>query len=85
MDDNYKNNNNSFGGEQYDFEDDYYKQFKIIMSIVFIFLICFFGFLVYNFILNCSPKRKKGILQEDSLVPAKIINEPKKTEIMIEL
>ena len=55
------------------------------MSIVFIFVLCFFGFLVYNMILCYLPKRKKTLLQEDSLIPAKIVNEPKKEEIMIEL
>ena len=55
------------------------------MSIVFIFVLCFLGFLVYNMILCYLPKRKKTLLQEDSLIPAKIVNEPKKEEIMIEL
>jgi hypothetical protein len=85
MADNYNKNNNTIGEEQYDFEDDYYKEFKFIMSIVFIFVLCFFGFLVYNMILCYLPKRKKTLLQEDSLIPAKIVNEPKKEEIMIEL
>ena len=77
--------NHIINEEQYDFEDDYYKEFKFIMSIVFIFVLCFFGFLVYNMILCYLPKRKKTLLQEDSLIPAKIVNEPKKEEIMIEL
>ena len=85
MADNYNKNNKTIGEEQYDFEDDYYKEFKFIMSIVFIFVLCFFGFLVYNMILCYLPKRKKTLLQEDSLIPAKIVNEPKKEEIMIEL
>ena len=85
MADNYNKNNNTIGEEQYDFEDDYYKEFKFIMSIVFVFVLCFFGFLVYNMILCYLPKRKKTLLQEDSLIPAKIVNEPKKEEIMIEL
>ena len=85
MADNYNKNNNTIGEEQYDFEDDYYKEFKFIMSIVFIFVLCFFRFLVYNMILCYLPKRKKTLLQEDSLIPAKIVNEPKKEEIMIEL
>ena len=76
MADNYKDNNTI--GEENDFEDDYYKQFKFIMSIVFIFVLCFFGFIIYNIILSYMPKRKKTLLQEDSLVPAKIENEPKK-------
>lgn len=85
MADNYNKNNNTIGEEQFDFEDDYYKQFKFIMSIVFIFLLCFFGFLIYNIVLFYMPKKKKFLLQEDSLIPAKIVNEPKKKEIMIEL
>ena len=84
MADNY-NNNNTNGEDHFDFEDDYYSQFKIIMSIAFIFVLCFIGFLLYNLIVCYMPKRRKGILQEDSLIPAKIVNEPKKTEIMIEL
>ena len=85
MADNYNKNNNTIGEEQYDFEDDYYKEFKFIMTLVFIFVLCFFGFLVYNMILCYLPKRKRTLLQEDSLIPAKIVNEPKKEEIMIEL
>ena len=85
MADNYNKNNKTIGEEQYDFEDDYYKEFKFIMSIVFIFVLCFFGFLVYNMILCYLPKWRKKKLQEESLQPAKIENEPRKKEIMIEL
>jgi hypothetical protein len=84
MADNYKTNN-TIGEDNYVFEDDYYNQFKFIMSILVFFLLCFFGFLAYNIVMEYWPKKKKILLQEDSLIPAQIINEPKKQEIMIEL
>ena len=84
MAENYKTNN-TIGEDNYVFEDDYYNQFKFIMSILVFFLLCFFGFLAYNIVMEYWPKKKKILLQEDSLIPAQIINEPKKQEIMIEL
>ena len=68
-------------------DDEVIKQFKFIVTIVFIILLLFLGYFVYNLIKCYLPKwRKKAILQEEKLQPAQIINEPKKYEgVMIEL
>lgn len=75
------------GAETNEIDDDVIKQFKFIITLVFIILLCSLGYFVYNLIRCYLPKwRKKSNLQEESLQPAKIVNEPKKGEgIMIEL
>lgn len=67
--------------------DEMVTQFKILIVIIFILLIFFLGCYVYNLIKCYLPKwRNKKKLQEESLQPANIVNEPKKGEgIMIEL
>ena len=66
-------------------DDEVIRQFKIIIVIVFILLLCSLGYFVYNLIKCYLPKWRKKKLQEESLQPAHIVNEPKKKEIMIEL
>ena len=70
-----------------DIDDEVIKQFKFIVTIVFIILLLFLGYFVYNLIKCYLPKwRKKAHLQEEKLQPAQIVNEPKKYEgVMIEL
>ena len=88
-DNNAKNNITRANGgtETNEIDDDIIKQFKFIITLVFIILLCSLGYFVYNLIRCYLPKwRKKSNLQEESLQPAKIVNEPKKGEgIMIEL
>ena len=85
MADNYNKNNITNEEEQVEINDDVIKQFKFIITLVFIVLLCSLGYFVYNLIRCYLPKWRKKKLQEESLQPAKIENEPKKKEIMIEL
>ena len=88
MSDNYVNNNSTSHDQsgQEEIDDDVIKQFKLIISIVFIILLCSLGYFVYNLIRCYLPKWRKKKLQEESLQPAQIVNEPKKNEsVMIEL
>ena len=85
MADNYNKNNNTIGEEPAEIDDDVNKQFKFIITLVFIVLLCSLGYFVYNLIRCYLPKWRKKKLQEESLQPAKIENEPRKKEIMIEL
>ena len=85
MADNSKNNITDTN-EQTQIDDDVIKQFKIVITLVFIVLLCSLGYFVYNLIRCYLPKWRKKKLQEESLRPAQIINEPKKGEgVMIEL
>ena len=82
------NNNSSIPNEENEEEidDEVIRQFKIIIVIVFIILLCSLGYFVYNLIKCYLPKWRKKKLQEESLQPAHIVNEPKKNEgVMIEL
>ena len=85
MADNYNKNNNATKENPTEIDDDVIKQFKFIITLVFIVLLCSLGYFVYNLIRCYLPKWRKKKLQEESLQPAKIENEPKKKEIMIEL
>ena len=80
-------NNNTKTQIPSEIDDEVVKQFKFIITIVFIILLLSLGYFVYNLIKCYLPKwRKKVNLQEEKLQPAQIINEPKKGEgIMIEL
>ena len=85
MEDKNKNNSTTIQNEDNEIGDDVIKQFKFIISIVFIILLCSLGYFVYNLIKCYLPKWKKKKLQEESLEPAQII-EPKRGEgVMIEL
>ncbi len=87
-DNNQKNITNNTNGDNdpTDIDDEVIKQFKLIITIVFIILLCSLGYFVYNLIKCYLPKWRKKKLQEESLQPAQIVNEPKKGEgIMIEL
>lgn len=87
-DNNQKNLTNNTNGDNdpTDIDDEVIKQFKLIITIVFIILLCSLGYFVYNLIKCYLPKWRKKKLQEESLQPAQIVNEPKKGEgIMIEL
>ena len=88
MSDNYVNNNSTNpeqNGEE-EIDDEVIKQFKLIICIVFIILLCSLGYFVYNLIRCYLPKWSKKKLQEESFQPAHIIDEPKKNErVMIEL
>lgn len=85
MADKNKNNSTTIQNEDNEIGDDVIKQFKFIISIVFIILLCSLGYFVYNLIKCYLPKWKKKKLQEESLEPAQII-EPKRGEgVMIEL
>lgn len=78
--------NNTTNTNEEGIDDDVIKQFKFIIGIVFIILICSLGYFVYNLIKCYLPKWRKKRLQEESLQPAEIIHEPKKNErAMIEL
>ena len=79
MSDNYVNNNSTSPDQsgQEEIDDDVIKQFKLIISIVFIILLCSLGYFVYNLIRCYLPKWRKKKLQEESLQPAQIVNEPK--------
>lgn len=87
MADNYqKNNTTNNENDEQEINDDVIKQFKFIITLVFIVLLCSLGYFVYNLIRCYLPKWRKKKLQEESLQPAQIINEPKKGEgVMIEL
>jgi hypothetical protein len=82
-----RTNNTSGENEPSEIDDEVIKQFKFIITIVFIILLFSLGYFVYNLIKCYLPKwRKNKKLQEESLQPAQIMNEPKKNEgIMIEL
>ena len=85
MSSNYTNISNDENGQS-EIDDEVIKQFKFIITIAFIVLFLFLGYFVYNLIKCYLPKWRKTRLQEESLQPAHIINEPKKNEgIMIEL
>ena len=78
-------NSTSIHNEENEIDDQVIKQFKFIITIVFIILICSLGYFVYNLIKCYLPKWRKKKLQEESLEPAQII-EPKRGEgVMIEL
>ena len=78
-------NSTSIQNEENEIDDQVIKQFKLIITIVFIILICSLGYFVYNLIKCYLPKWRKKKLQEESLEPAQII-EPKRGEgVMIEL
>ena len=83
---NFTNKTNIENGSE-DIDDEVIKQFKFIVTIVFIILLLFLGYFVYNLIKCYLPKwRKKAHLQEEKLQPAQIVNETKKYEgVMIEL
>lgn len=80
-------NNSNVENDSSDIDDEVIKQFKFIVTIVFIILLLFLGYFVYNLIKCYLPKwRKKAHLQEEKLQPAQIVNESKKYEgVMIEL
>lgn len=79
-------NSSKLEKEESEIDDQVIKQFKFIITIVFIVLILFLGYFIYNLIRCYLPKWRKQRLQEDSLQPAEIINEPKKNDgVMIEL
>ena len=82
-----RTNNTNESNDQSEIDDEVIKQFKFIITIVFIILLCSLGYFVYNLIKCYLPKwRKKKKLQEESLEPAQIMAEPKKSDgIMIEL
>ena len=82
-----RTNNTSGENDPSEIDDEVVKQFKFIITIVFIILLFSLGYYVYNLIKCYLPKwRKNKKLQEESLQPAQIMNEPKKNEgIMIEL
>jgi hypothetical protein len=85
MSDNNQINSTSIQNEENEIDDQVIKQFKFIITIVFIILICSLGYFVYNLIKCYLPKWRKKKLQEESLEPAQII-EPKRGEgVMIEL
>jgi hypothetical protein len=85
-DNNQKNNTTNNENDEKEINDDVIKQFKFIITLVFIVLLCSLGYFVYNLIRCYLPKWRKKRLQEESLQPAQIINEPKKGEgVMIEL
>ena len=85
-DNNQKNNTTNNENDEQEINDDVIKQFKFIITLVFIVLLCSLGYFVYNLIRCYLPKWRKKRLQEESLQPAQIINEPKKGEgVMIEL
>ena len=88
MAENYKKNNTGINDEngQTEIDDDVIKQFKFIITLVFVVLLCSLGYFVYNLIRCYLPKWRKKKLQEESLRPAQIVNEPKSGEgVMIEL
>ena len=68
-----------------DIDEDVIGQFKFMITIVFLVLFFFLAYFVYNLIKCYLPKWRNKKLQEDSLQPAKISQEVKKNEIMIEL
>ena len=61
-------------------DDDIVKQFKLIITVVFIVLILSLLYFVYNLIKCYLPKWRRGNVQEDQLQSAKILAEPKKEE-----
>ena len=78
---NLMNETNSKGnyGEK-ELDDDIVKQFKLIITVVFIILILSLLYFVYNLIKCYLPKWRRGNVQEDQLQSAKILAEPKKEE-----
>lgn len=70
--------NSNLGDNSEELDDEIIKQFKLIISIVFIVLILSLIYFVYNLIKCYLPKWRKAKLQEDELKSAKIISEPKK-------
>ena len=82
-----RTNDTNQENEPSDIDDEVIKQFKFIITIVFIILLFSLGYFVYNLIRCYLPKwRKKKKLQEESLEPAQIITEQKKGDgVMIEL
>ena len=59
MADKNKNNSTTIQNEDNEIGDDVIKQFKFIISIVFIILLCSLGYFVYNLIKCYLPKWKK--------------------------
>ena len=72
-------------GENPEVDDEIIKQFKMIITVVFIILVLFLLYFVYNLIKCYLPKwRRNQKYQEDELKSAKII-EPKKEGPITEL
>ena len=80
------NSTNAKGGEgEQEIDDEIIKQFKMIITVVFIILVLFLLYFVYNLIKCYLPKwRRNQKYQEDELKSAKII-EPKKEGPITEL
>jgi len=72
------NTKGNYGEKELD--DDIVKQFKLIITVVFIILILSLLYFVYNLIKCYLPKWRRGNVQEDQLQSAKILAEPKKEE-----
>ena len=72
------NTKGNYGEKELD--DDIVKQFKLIITVVFIILILSLLYFVYNLIKCYLPKLRRGNVQEDQLQSAKILAEPKKEE-----
>ena len=67
MSDNNQINSTSIQNEENEIDDQVIKQFKFIITIVFIILICSLGYFVYNLIKCYLPKwRKKKITRRKS-------------------
>ena len=80
------NTTNAKGDEENpEVDDEIIKQFKMIITVVFIILVLFLLYFVYNLIKCYLPKwRRNQKYQEDELKSAKII-EPKKEGPITEL
>ena len=82
---NLANATNQKNDDESQLDDNIVKQFKLILTIVFIVLILFLLYFVYNLIKCYLPKwRRQQKYQEDELKKAQII-EPKKEGPVTEL
>ena len=82
---NLANATNQKNDDESQLDDNIVKQFKLILTIVFIVLILFLLYFVYNLIKCYLPKwRRQQKFQEDELKKAQII-EPKKEGPVTEL
>ena len=82
---NLANATNQKNNDESQLDDNIVKQFKLILTIVFIVLILFLLYFVYNLIKCYLPKwRRQQKYQEDELKKAQII-EPKKEGPVTEL
>ena len=82
---NLANATNQNNDDESQLDDNIVKQFKLILTIVFIVLILFLLYFVYNLIKCYLPKwRRQQKYQEDELKKAQII-EPKKEGPVTEL